>query len=262
MARLTSTPGCGSASRAGPIGISGDAAMATATAMTPPARVTTARRARDSATRLPRVAPIARSTGNSAESRASCRLSSWPMTASAIRPASAANAASAIACGRMACWVAVTWSAWLIGQDLAVGVLVPLRQRGRGPREAGDGRARPQPHVRRVAVAHRRDRAGHGERADQRRRLAVAAAAAAADRHDLRVDDDDRGDAEGHRDALGEVGQSFIGLFGTPSSRNVPPGPTCSRAASWGSIIAWPGASGSNGRPARTFTLSAETPTA
>ena len=37
MARLTSIPGLGSASRAGPIGISGDAAMATPTAMAPPA---------------------------------------------------------------------------------------------------------------------------------------------------------------------------------------------------------------------------------
>ena len=114
MARFTSTPGSGSASRAGPIGISGDAAMATATAMTPPARVTMASLASDSATRLARVAPIARSTGNSAESRASCRLSSWPMTASAMRPASAANAARAIASGRMACWVAATWAAWLM----------------------------------------------------------------------------------------------------------------------------------------------------
>ena len=88
--------------------------MATATAMTPPARVTMASLASDSATRLARVAPIARSTGNSAESRASCRLSSWPMTASAMRPASAANAARAIACGRMACWVAAAWVAWLM----------------------------------------------------------------------------------------------------------------------------------------------------
>ena len=40
MARLTSTPGCGSASRAGPIGISGDAAMATARATMAPVTVT------------------------------------------------------------------------------------------------------------------------------------------------------------------------------------------------------------------------------
>ena len=39
-------PGAGSASRAGPIGISGEAAMATATATTAPATVTAASRAR------------------------------------------------------------------------------------------------------------------------------------------------------------------------------------------------------------------------
>ena len=108
MARLTSMPGAGSASRAGPIGISGEAAMATPTATTAPATVTAASRASDSAARLPRVMPRARRIGNSVESRTSWRASSWPITASAISPARAANTASATACGRMARSVAAT----------------------------------------------------------------------------------------------------------------------------------------------------------
>ena len=48
---MTSTPGSGSANRAGPIGISGDAAIATPTAMAAPAVVTAAALASDSATR-------------------------------------------------------------------------------------------------------------------------------------------------------------------------------------------------------------------
>ena len=104
----------GSTARAGPIGISGEAATAMTTASSAPVTVTTASRARDSVTRVARVAPKARSTGNSADSSASCLASSWPSTASAIRPASAAKAASATACGRAACSSAVTWSAWLI----------------------------------------------------------------------------------------------------------------------------------------------------
>ncbi len=114
MARLTSTPGAGSTALAGPIGISGEAATAMPSARIAPVTVTMASRAREIATRVPRVAPKARSTGNSAASRASCLVSSWLSTASAIRPASAAKAASATACGRAACSRAVTWSAWLI----------------------------------------------------------------------------------------------------------------------------------------------------
>ena len=76
--------------------------MATATATTAPATVTAASRASDSAARLARVMPSARRTGNSTESRTSWRASSWPMTASPISPARAANTASATACGRIA----------------------------------------------------------------------------------------------------------------------------------------------------------------
>ena len=88
------------------MGMSGEAAIAMPTAMRPPAPVTTAVRARDSVTSLPRVMPRARKTGNSAESRVSWRLSSCTMTARAMSPARPANSASAAACGRMARWVA------------------------------------------------------------------------------------------------------------------------------------------------------------
>ena len=107
-ARLTSTPGAGSARRAAPIGMSGEAAMAMPTATSPPAPVITAVRTRDSVTRAPRVMPRARKTGNSAASRVSWRLSNCTMTASAMSPARPANSASATASGRMARWVAAT----------------------------------------------------------------------------------------------------------------------------------------------------------
>ena len=60
---------------------------------------------------------------------------------------------------------------------------------------------------------------------------------------------------------LVKSGLPVFGSFGTPTRRSVPPGPTCSRAASCGSIIAWPGVSGSYGRPCSTFTLSVAMPT-
>ena len=88
--------------------------MAIATATRAATAVTTASRARARASRPRRVMPSVRSTGNSAESRVSWRLSSWPMTASATRPVSAANRASVMACGRIARWVAVISSARLV----------------------------------------------------------------------------------------------------------------------------------------------------
>ena len=54
---MTSIPGCGSARRAGPIGISGEAATATATAMTAPVTVTAASRTSDRTASWPRVMP-------------------------------------------------------------------------------------------------------------------------------------------------------------------------------------------------------------
>ena len=114
--RLTSIPGSGSANRACPMGISGDAATATATATTAPAVVTSATLARDSTTRRDRPMPRARRIGNSAESRTSWRSSSCPMTASAISPASAAKIARATASGWMARWAAAysvaRWTIW------------------------------------------------------------------------------------------------------------------------------------------------------
>ena len=113
-ATFTSMPGAGSASRAEPIGIRGEAAIATATATAAPATVTTASRAMARASRLPLVIPTARRIGNSAASSASCLASSWPRIASEISPASPANTASATACGLMARWVAATSSARLM----------------------------------------------------------------------------------------------------------------------------------------------------
>ena len=99
------------------MGISGDAAIATPTATAAPAMVTTATLARDSAASRDRLMPSARRTGNSAESRASWRLSSCPMMASAIRPASAAKIASAAASGRMArcaaAYAVARWTTWV-----------------------------------------------------------------------------------------------------------------------------------------------------
>jgi hypothetical protein len=112
-ATLTSTPGSGSASRAEPIGMSGEATIAIATATAAPATVTSASLAMASASRLPLVMPTARRIGNSAESSASCLASSWPRTASEISPASPANIARATACGLMARWVAAPSSARL-----------------------------------------------------------------------------------------------------------------------------------------------------
>ena len=70
-ARLSSTPGSGSASRAGPIGISGDAVTAITTASAAPVTVTMASLASESPVSVPRVAPRARSTGYPAASMAS-----------------------------------------------------------------------------------------------------------------------------------------------------------------------------------------------
>jgi hypothetical protein len=106
MARLTSTPGLGSASRAGPMGISGDAAIAMATAKPAPEPVTAPALARNSAASLALVIPRAPRMGNSAESRMGWRPMSWPSTTSARIAASAANTARLIDSGRIACSVA------------------------------------------------------------------------------------------------------------------------------------------------------------
>ena len=99
------------------MGISGDAAIAIPTAITAPAMVTAATLASDSAASRDLGMPRARRTGNSAESRTSWRLSSCPMMASAIRPASPAKMASAAASGRIdrcaAAYVVARWATWV-----------------------------------------------------------------------------------------------------------------------------------------------------
>ena len=98
----TCTPGLGSACRAAPTGIRGEAATATPTAISPPPAVTAAARARDKPSSWALTMPSARSTGNSAASRMSWRPMSGLTTMSVNSAASAANSARATAAGRMA----------------------------------------------------------------------------------------------------------------------------------------------------------------
>ena len=208
IARLTSTPGCGSASRAGPIGISGDAAMATATATMAPVTVTIPSRASDRVTSAARFTPSARRMGNSAASSASWRLSSWPMTASAISPASPAKTASATASGLMARSVALTWSDRLMVMMFprcpdAGGARVALGERFRGAGERGLRRARLEPDRGLVSVGEVRRHGRRGERpADQGGRQGGVGAGG----HDLVVEHDDRGHPVRQRDGLVVLG--------------------------------------------------------
>jgi hypothetical protein len=97
MATLTAMPGVGSASRAGPIGVSGEAAIAAPTARQAPRTVTAPALASDSAASRDRVIPRARRIGNSAASMITWRPSNCPMTIRVMIPARAANSASATA---------------------------------------------------------------------------------------------------------------------------------------------------------------------
>src|SRR5262249_59254801 len=72
------TPGAGSARRAGPIGISGDAATATPPAATAPAAAATPTSASAPQAIWRRVMPRAASAGLSAEPAASMRVVTWP----------------------------------------------------------------------------------------------------------------------------------------------------------------------------------------
>ncbi len=70
----TEKPGDGSAARAGPIGNTGEAAMAIAPATAAPATLTNATRAIASPNRWRRVIPMAPRTGESVASTKTCRL--------------------------------------------------------------------------------------------------------------------------------------------------------------------------------------------
>ena len=132
-ARLTSMPGLGSASRAGPIGISGEAAMAIPVPSRPPARVTRPTQSSDAAASVPRLAPSARRIGYSAASMLTWRLSSWARMTSAMSAASPAKMVSATASGRMARCAAAVASARLMMDTVP---LVPAGYRRASDRAA------------------------------------------------------------------------------------------------------------------------------
>ena len=99
---LTLTPGCGSASRAGPMGVSGDAAIAIATAPIAPAIVAAAVSAMLAANSWRRVMPRAASVPLSWVAASKMRAATWPTTSSAVSASASANSARATACGRIA----------------------------------------------------------------------------------------------------------------------------------------------------------------
>ena len=84
-------PGAGSANRAGPMGIRGDATIATTTAPMAPKIVTTPARIRDRMNRSDRVMPMALRVGFSAASSTTWRPISWDITTRVIKPASNAK---------------------------------------------------------------------------------------------------------------------------------------------------------------------------
>ena len=99
---FTLTPGCGSASRAGPIGVSGDTAMAIATAPRAPATAATAASAMLAANSWPRVMPSAARVPLSWAAVGSVLAATWPTMSSAVSASASANSARATACGRIA----------------------------------------------------------------------------------------------------------------------------------------------------------------
>jgi hypothetical protein len=96
----TLTPGSGSARRAGPIGISGDAATAVATAMTAAAAAAPTS-ASPAAVSWARVMPSAASVGLSDEAASSRRVATCPPTKTVVIASTSAKSARAIAWGRI-----------------------------------------------------------------------------------------------------------------------------------------------------------------
>ena len=108
-ATFTSSPGDGSATRARPIGQSGDSATATANATIVATAAIDAVRTRPVRKRSLRVMPSARSTGWSIDSTNACRESAWIAiisVANAMRPASNQSTTAA------RCSVRFTFAAW------------------------------------------------------------------------------------------------------------------------------------------------------
>ena len=98
---LTATPGSGSASRAGPIGISGDAATAMTHAPAAPAAEAAVTSARPAAISWRRVMPRAASVPLSWAAASSVRVATWPTISHAHSATASANRPSATACGRI-----------------------------------------------------------------------------------------------------------------------------------------------------------------
>ena len=98
------TPGAGSASRAVPIGISGDAATATPAAATAPPTAATPNSANLPHAIWVRVMPSAASAGFSAELAASRRVAAWPTIKNAVSASTSAKMPSATASGQIARW--------------------------------------------------------------------------------------------------------------------------------------------------------------
>ena len=93
------TPGSGSGSRAAPIGVSGDAATATAAAINAPATAVARTGSTAPSVRVPGVAPSARSVGWSAEAVRIWRAIVCPIRRINVIASAAANAASAATSG-------------------------------------------------------------------------------------------------------------------------------------------------------------------
>ena len=87
-ARFTAMPGWGSANRAGPTGIKGEARMAMVTAMAAPATEISAIVVMDVANSWRFDMPIERRASYSLESKAIRRTSAWPMIRRAAAPSS------------------------------------------------------------------------------------------------------------------------------------------------------------------------------
>ena len=127
MPAFTLTPGCGSASRAGPIGVSGEAATAIATAPRAPATAAAAVSATLAVNSWRRVMPSAARVPLSCAAVCSVLAATWPTMSSAVSARASANSARAIACGRIsrstvaACVVSSAVSTWppVLGYRLA-----------------------------------------------------------------------------------------------------------------------------------------------
>ena len=177
--------------------------MATPTATAAPAMVTSSTRASDSTVSWIRLMPSVRRIGNSAASSISWRYSSCATTARAMRPASAAKMARAIACGRIC-----PLGRGVVGgqmDDLDAADPVPGGQRSGLAGESG--RVSPGPEHDVAAAAGRVERLGQPAAGERRAQQHARRAQLPGGGHDLVVGDHDGRHPEGqpHRmaDALG-----------------------------------------------------------